>query len=214
MNKSDFKTARKILFILFAVLCLLIGLYPFVIYSILQQIFNLLPLKKEVIQNSPVWEIGFNTHIYLGGLALLTGWSQFVTKWQVRKLNIHRQIGKLYVFCALASSLTGVGIGIFATGGIVAALGFCCLGIIWFYSTFMAYSSVRNGNIEKHKLWMIYSYAACFAAVTLRIWLPILTMVFGDFLTAYRVVAWLCWIPNILVAVFIVKKNSVQVKLL
>jgi len=47
---------------------------------------------------------------------------------------------------------------------------------------------------------MIYSYAECFAAVTLRIWLPLLTLVLGEFLTAYRIVAWLCWVPNILFA--------------
>lgn len=54
---------------------------------------------------------------------------------------------------------------------------------------------------------MIYSYAACFAAVTLRIWLPLLTAAFlGDFIKAYTIVAWLCWVPNIIVAYFIVRR--------
>jgi hypothetical protein len=53
---------------------------------------------------------------------------------------------------------------------------------------------------------MIYSYAACFAAVTLRLWLPLLVIGFGDFIKAYTVVAWLCWVPNILVAYLIVRK--------
>lgn len=79
--------------------------------------FSLLPLKKKFIQNNPVWEIGFYAQIYLGGLALLTGWRQFVTNWREQKLNLHKQIGKLYIFSALVSSLTGVGIGIFAIGG-------------------------------------------------------------------------------------------------
>jgi len=52
---------------------------------------------------------------------------------------------------------------------------------------------------------MIYSYAACFAAVTLRIWLPLLMITLGDYLFAYRIVAWLCWVPNIIAAYFIVK---------
>jgi len=53
---------------------------------------------------------------------------------------------------------------------------------------------------------MIYSYAACFAAVTLRIWLPFLTMAFHDFNTGYRIVAFLCWVPNMIVAWFIVQR--------
>ena len=47
---------------------------------------------------------------------------------------------------------------------------------------------------------MIYSYAACFAAVTLRIWLHLLTALFGGFITAYTIVAWLSWVPNLIVA--------------
>jgi hypothetical protein len=57
---------------------------------------------------------------------------------------------------------------------------------------------------------MIYSYAACLAAVTLRIYLPLLTFLFQDFNKAYSLVAWLCWIPNIIVAHYIIKKNQKQ----
>lgn len=53
---------------------------------------------------------------------------------------------------------------------------------------------------------MIYSYAACFAAVTLRVWLPLLMIVSGDYLVAYIIVSWLCWVPNMVVANLIVKK--------
>jgi len=45
---------------------------------------------------------------------------------------------------------------------------------------------------------MIRSYALLFAAVTLRIELPLLIMAFGEFTPAYQVVSWLCWVPNAL----------------
>jgi hypothetical protein len=57
---------------------------------------------------------------------------------------------------------------------------------------------------------MIYSYAACFAAVTLRIWLPLLISITGDFFIAYPIVAWLCWVPNLIVANLIVKSMVPQ----
>ena len=97
-------------------------------------------------------------------------------------------------------------IGFFATGGLVSSLGFICLGVIWFYTTLMAYIHIKNKRINQHQQMMIYSYAACFAAVTLRIWLPLLILTFGDFITAYKIVAWLCWIPNIIIANLIVRR--------
>jgi hypothetical protein len=54
---------------------------------------------------------------------------------------------------------------------------------------------------------MIRSYALTFAAVTLRIWLPFLIGILGlTFIEAYKIVAWLSWIPNILVAELIISR--------
>jgi hypothetical protein len=70
-----------------------------------------------------------------------------------------------------------------------------------------AWLFIYQKDIPSHEKWMIFSFAACFAAVTLRLWLPALTTAFkGDFLTAYRIVAWLCWMPNMLFAVWRVRR--------
>lgn len=53
---------------------------------------------------------------------------------------------------------------------------------------------------------MVYSYATCLAAVTLRIYLPIFISIFGDFNTAYAIVSWLSWVPNLIVAYLINQK--------
>lgn len=55
----------------------------------------------------------------------------------------------------------------------------------------------------------IYSYSACFGAVTLRFWLPLLLGAFNlEYNVAFPVVAWLSWMPNLLVAHLIVSKTS------
>src|SRR5688500_3272543 len=57
---------------------------------------------------------------------------------------------------------------------------------------------VRRRDIRAHRAWMLRSYALIFAAVALRIELPLLTMAFaGRFTPAYQVVAWLSWVPNL-----------------
>ena len=55
---------------------------------------------------------------------------------------------------------------------------------------------------------MVYSYAVCFSAVTLRIWLPILIAITGEFESAYLIVGWLSWVPNLIVAYFIVNRKN------
>lgn len=97
-------------------------------------------------------------------------------------------------------------IALYATGGLISKVGFFTLGIIWLFTTILGFKALKQGDITKHKKFMIYSYAACFGAVTLRIYLPILISLCGGFTTAYKIIAWLSWGPNIIVAFFIVKK--------
>ena len=162
--------------------------------------------KNDALLSDIFWNIGFYIHITLGGIALLIGWTQFSVKSRTINLKLHRQIGKVYVIASLLSAVAGIYIALYATGGMIASLGFICLGIIWFYTTLRAYIEIKNGQFDKHQKRMIYSYAVCFSAVTLRIYLPLLTILFHDFINAYLIVAWLCWIPNILLAYFLVKR--------
>ncbi len=190
---------KKTLWILFGFLAVSIGLYP-VIYFVQDRKFGLLATKSEALLSDVFWNVGFYTHIIFGGLALLIGWVQFSPRLRRTRLSLHRGIGKIYVASALLGGLAGIGIGTQATGGWPAALGFMSLGVVWVYTTFTAYRHIRAGRVTAHQKMMVYSYAACFGAATLRLWMPILIMIFGDFIPAYQVVAWLCWVPNLGVA--------------
>lgn len=190
-----------------AALAIIVGLYPFV-YFFVDRKFGLLQSKPDVVLNSIFWNIGFYTHIIFGGIALLTGWIQFNERVRTSRVTVHRSIGKVYVFTAIISSSAGIYIALYATGGMVPSLGFMCLGLFWFSSTYKAYLSIKQKNIDTHQKFMIYSYSACLAAVTLRIYLPLLTMAFHDFTKAYFIVAWLCWLPNVAVAYFLIKRRK------
>lgn len=201
---------KKGIWVLLVALAIIIGLYPS-IYFFTDREFGLLSSKPIELLTNIFWNIGFYTHIILGGIALLIGWTQFSPKIRVRNLTLHKQIGKIYMIAVLLSSITGIYIALFATGGLICSLGFICLGIVWFYTTTKAYLYIKNKQIEEHQKMMIYSYAACFAAVTLRIWLPLLIMHYdGDFVKGYIIVAWLCWIPNLIVARLITRRLTIQ----
>jgi uncharacterized membrane protein len=194
----------------FALLAAGIGLYPSIYYLKDMSHTGFLQGKPFAVKNSLVWHTLFYVHITFGGIALLIGWTQFSSKLRARYLSIHRRVGKVYVVAVLCSSCAGFYIALFATGGIISILGFGSLALIWLYTDIMAYSHIRRLNIPEHKKWMIRNYALTFAAVTLRIYLPLMVpFVFhGDFIAAYRTISWLCWVPNLVVAELIIHRNK------
>ena len=189
-------------------LAICIGLYPS-LYFILDRKFALLSTKSEWLLNNLFWNIAFYIHIGLGAVALLIGWIGFSDKIRANNLALHKKSGKLYVISVLLSAIASIYIAVFATGGIATSIGFICLGILWFYTTVMAFIHIKNKNIQSHQKFMIYSYALCFAAVTLRLWMPLMIFICGDFNTGYAIAAWLCWVPNLIAAYFI-SKNKIK----
>lgn len=190
---------KKTTFYSFAFLCIAIGIYP-LMYFMFDREFGLLDSKSTELLSDLSWNVGFYTHIILGGFALLIGWSQFSPQLRRRNLNLHRLIGKLYVVAAIISGIASIYIALYATGGLISIIGFMSLGVLWVFTTVRAYLHIRKREVQKHQIMMIYSFSLCFAAVMLRLWLPILIGIFGDFESAYKVVAWLCWVPNLLFA--------------
>lgn len=205
--------SKKIFWFLFAFSAILISLYP-----LLYGYFAYLGIEEGIrgrktaeLLADLVWNTGFYTHIIFGGIALLVGWIQFSRKFRNANLKRHRQIGKIYMIAVLLSGLAGLYVAFFATGGPFSQLGFGTLAVIWLYTTLKAFLSIKKEKVNTHELFMTYSYAACFAAVTLRIWLPMLVMAFGNFDIAYRIVAWLCWVPNMIFAYYFVKQKGLRV---
>ncbi len=194
----------KTLWVIFAFFAIVIGVYP-MMYLLLDMSGGLLNSKSEELLQSS-WKVAFMLHIIPGGLALLVGWPQFSSKIRTRHISLHRVLGKIYILSVAVSGFSGLYISFEATGGIFAKLGFACLALAWLFTSFMAWKAIVKRDINDHQHWMIRSFALCFAAVTLRIWLPIFTIAGIPFLTAYVIIAWLCWVPNSLFAEFLVWK--------
>ena len=191
---------------IFGILCVSIGFYP-IIYFLIDRHFGLLASKTPEVLGDLFWNMGFYGHIVPGGLALLIGWLQFSKKIRFRKPQIHRAIGKTYVFAVLISGLCGLYIAQFGTGGVSNRIGFSLSALFWLGSTILAFNAIKNGKIQIHQEFMIYSYAICFSAVTLRFWLPLLMTLTNDFNYSYKIVGWLSWVPNILIAYLIIQRQ-------
>ncbi|MBK9153909.1 MAG: DUF2306 domain-containing protein [Chloracidobacterium sp.] len=172
---------------------------------------DILTDKPDWIYSNPLWQAGFYLHVAFGAIALLIGGFQFFGSLRDRFTALHRTFGKIYVASVFVSSIAGLGIAVFTAGGIFAKTGFAALAIAWMYSNFRAYTAIRRVDITEHRNWMIRNFSLTFAAVTLRIWLPLFLAGFGiKFGTAYPIIAWLCWVPNLIVAELMVRRSTAK----
>jgi len=208
VEKFKFYT-KKTTWGIFAILAMVIGIYP-LLYLFNDGTYGLLASKPSELLNNFLYNVGFYGHIIFGGVALLIGWVQFNKNIRAKRIRLHRLIGAIYIISVLISGILGFYIALNATGGIIAKTGFSTLAIIWLTTTILGFNSIRKKEVDRHEKFMIYSYSACFAAVTLRVWLPLLTNLFDDFLIAYRTVSWVCWVPNLIVAFYII--NNIKLK--
>jgi hypothetical protein len=156
--------------------------------------------------NAHPWAI--TTHAFFGAVAMLLG------PWQFRRTPVfrrewHRWLGRVYLAACGLSGGAGLHLAFYSFAGVTTNLGFGGLAIALLGTTTAGYLAIRGRAVVRHREWMVRSYALIFAAVTLRIELPILTAAFGDFTPAYRVIAWLCWVPNLLVAEWFLRRRRV-----
>ena len=148
------------------------------------------------------------THILASMLAILIGPFQYLPG--IRKgrwLKVHRWLGRTYLLSVLFGGLSGLYMAQFAHGGIITELGFGALAVLWLYSGYRAYRHIRNKELEAHRQWMIRNYALTFAGVMLRVWAPLSVGMGADFTTTYIIIGWACWVPNLIVAEWIIRRT-------
>lgn len=148
-------------------------------------------------------------HIAGGMGAMLAGPWQFSEKLRARALNLHRWLGRFYLLEVGLGSIAGFAMATVSEEGLPTHLGFGALAVWWFITGLQAYRMVLRGNIEAHRQWMIRNFALSLAAVTLRNWLPLMLFALHwSFRTSYITVSWLCWVPNLLVAEWLVRRRK------
>jgi hypothetical protein len=139
-------------------------------------------------------------HATCAGGALLLGPWQFLSPIRARWPKVHRWIGRGYVTLCLVGGVTGLMLAWNTTAGDLARWGFGLLAISWLTCTTLAWLAARRRDFVSHRAWMIRSFALTFAAVTLRLYIPISVIAGLSLAVAYPAIAWLCWVPNIAVA--------------
>jgi uncharacterized membrane protein len=175
-----------------------------------------LRFKQEYI-HIPLWKTAFYIHVFSSVLALAAGLTQFSDHVLRNYRRLHRIIGWIYAVDILVINFPAAMImAYYANGLLPSKIAFTILACLWFWFTLKAVIAARNRNISQHKRFMIRSFALTFSAITLRSWkIILLNTIHPDPLTLYMIDAWIGFVPNLLLAEWIIwkvqrKKSSVQ----
>lgn len=202
----------------FLKILLVIG-FSYFFWLMLRITLEYIPIEKEVsfllikqteVTGNPEYLWFFYLHVYSSIFVLLAGFFAIIRQ-DFGIENFHKNAGKLYIFLIIfCAAPSGIYMGFHANGNFSAKLSFVILGTLWWFSTFKAFLLARNKKFNKHKEWMWRSFALTLSALTLRIWKVFIVYLFHpNPMDVYQIIAWLGWIPNILLIEFLIRKKLI-----
>ncbi len=174
-------------------------------YRTLETDIAFLQLKQAFI-HIDVWRISFFIHVFTSTLVLFAGFTQFSKKLLKNKPKLHRRLGYIYVGnILLITGPSGLIMSFYANGGILSIIGFIILSILWMSTTGIALYKAINKDFIGHRMFMIRSFALTLSAISLRAE-KVLFAEFTDIapMDRYRIIAWLGWGLNLLIAEIII----------
>jgi len=149
-------------------------------------------------------------HIAFGTVALFTGPIQLWLGIADRRMQLHRQLGIVYIAAVTGGAAAAYVIALSPSGGWVFGTGLMGLATAWLTTTFLAFLAIKRGLMEQHKEWMIRSYVVTFAFVFFRIGSTIGGAIKPEAgLEFAQTMAWACWAIPLLVTELILQGRKI-----
>lgn len=170
-------------------------------------------VTKQLIYHIDWWRWSFYIHVFFSPIVILSGLLQFLRRFAYTYPTFHRWTGKVYVFTILfISGPSGLIMSFYANGGYPAQVSFVTLSCLWIISTYLGYHYARKKSFDKHLLWTFRSYALTLSAVTLRFYAYLFDVFKVNLppVEAYTTLAYLSWIPNLMVVQLLQKFGYIR----
>ncbi|RPF20904.1 DUF2306 domain-containing protein [Myceligenerans xiligouense] len=174
-------------------------------------------LAENYVSRPPAILVALYVHVAAGGIALGLAPLQFAGRLRARVPRLHRFVGRVVIVAMVVGGVSGMVLSTVNAAGAVGTAGFGLLGVLWATFPVLALLAIRRGDVATHRRWMVRGFALTYAAVMLRLWLVILMGAQGvagvpdgvAFERAYVLVPFLCWVPNVVVAEWYLRKGRV-----
>lgn len=181
-------------------------------YTALRDDVNFLQSKQGVYYLT-YWRISFYTHVFTSSFVLLAGFTQFSGSILRRWPRLHRSVGYAYILIVVfVSGPAGLVMGFYANGGFPARTSFVLLASLWIVFTALAWWYAMRKRFILHGAFLYRSYALTLSALTLRSYTFLLQWTQADIhpRDLYIVTAWLSWVPNLLIAEWLIQYRGVK----
>jgi uncharacterized membrane protein len=198
MTREAGRRANRIGWALLLVFTTLIASYAFMLVFV--------PGSRPPFVRTSPYPFAFLMHMFGGGIAMAIVPWQLKSSLRWRRPDIHRALGWVYMTAVFMGGVAALRIAPLAQEGLWAALGFGGLGVAWLVTSALAFSHIRRGDYDAHRRWVLRSVSLTLAAVMLRLYLPVSLVLGLPFSIAYPAIAWLCWVPNLIVADWFVRR--------
>jgi uncharacterized membrane protein len=117
-------------------------------------------------------------HIGLGLVYLLGAPLQLSARFRSRHYPLHRRLGRVLLFCGLASGVTAVVFGLLHPwGGVLETVAALVFGSWFVLCLARAFVSIRAGQVPHHRRWMMRAFAVGLGVASIRIWVGLFTAV-------------------------------------
>lgn len=108
-------------------------------------------------------------HIIPGVFYLLFAPFQLSRTLRRRRLDLHRQLGRILVGAGLVTGAFAIGFGLlYPYGGFSEASASAVFGVYFVVALVLAYRSVKRGDVATHRRWMIRAVAIGTGVGTIR----------------------------------------------
>ncbi len=187
------------LFLLSVAAFTLLMLTKVVPYLSFEPEIDFLTTKTDRVLARQDFQFSFYIHIVSSLWVMGIGISQFIPSFLKKYSNLHQTLGKIYVFSVLfLAAPSGLGLAIYANGGLPAKVGFSLQCVVWWLTTWAAWREIQKKRWQTHIECMMRSYAVTLAAMSLRVGSYALVFFFHTKpIETYLTVAWLSWVGNL-----------------
>ena len=126
--------------------------------------------EKGAVAETGWWKAAFYFHVLAASTCLLVGIPLMFPAWTKRHPQWHRGLGYLYINAVLWVAVpTGMILAVVAKGGWLSSVGFGFAGVMWWGTTWVGYTTIRDGQITPHIRAMIRSYCWALSAPIFRL---------------------------------------------
>lgn len=151
-------------------------------------------------------------HILFANVYSILGAFQFAAGFRVRWPGWHRGVGRILIVCGFLVGLTALWMTLFysrppGTGELLFVLRLL-FGSAMVVSIYLGFNAIRQGNVLRHRAWMMRAYAIGLGAGTQVITQLVGLLIFGpptEFSGALQMAA--SWVINLAVAEWVIRKR-------